>query len=203
MSSSEETQNVIPPELVEAATNAKPGRKRASPSKSVTNSQKRKSEGDVEEVVPEKRAIRLEKNREAAHQFRQRQKAYLLELESKVSSLTTENAENKAKVELLRSENQLIREQLNYLRAFITQAVSFSLPFQNNTGGAAPTLPPLPPGLTLPPGLPVLPPNFNISQLNNLPGFSANFLQEYRHRRNSNSSNKKTRKRSLRLYRQG
>eukprot|EP01117_Protostelium_nocturnum_P006369 TRINITY_DN22_c1_g1_i1.p1 TRINITY_DN22_c1_g1~~TRINITY_DN22_c1_g1_i1.p1 ORF type:complete len:196 (+),score=86.83 TRINITY_DN22_c1_g1_i1:882-1469(+) len=80
----------------------------------------------------DKRALRLAKNREAAHQFRQRQKQYLSELESKVSELTNENAHNKATLELLRSENQLIREQLNYLRTFISQAVSFSSTFSQS-----------------------------------------------------------------------
>jgi len=72
-----------------------------------------------------RRQQRLEKNREAAHLFRQRQKQYLLDLERKVELLNTENAEYKAKMELLRTENQMIKEQLGYLRNFISQALTF------------------------------------------------------------------------------
>jgi hypothetical protein len=42
-----------------------------------------------------RREKRLEKNREAAQLFRQRQKQYLEELEKKVDELATENAESK------------------------------------------------------------------------------------------------------------
>lgn len=73
-------------------------------------------------------SLRLVKNREAAQLFRQRQKAYIRDLEKKVTDLTAAINESRARVELLNSENKLIKEQLLYLRNFITQAVSFSLP---------------------------------------------------------------------------
>lgn len=102
-----------------------------------------------------KRQRRLVKNREAAQLFRQRQKAYIQDLEKKVSDLSATNNEFRARVELLNSENKLIKEQLLYLRNFITQAVSFSFPKSPNSedGGSSPAnlLGPLPPGLTLPP----------------------------------------------------
>ncbi|EGC30580.1 hypothetical protein DICPUDRAFT_92949 [Dictyostelium purpureum] len=85
-----------------------------------------------------KRQRRLVKNREAAQLFRQRQKAYIQDLEKKVSDLTGTNSEFRARVELLNSENKLIREQLLYLRNFVTQAVSFSFP-KGAPGSNSPT----------------------------------------------------------------
>eukprot|EP01117_Protostelium_nocturnum_P009078 TRINITY_DN3250_c0_g1_i1.p1 TRINITY_DN3250_c0_g1~~TRINITY_DN3250_c0_g1_i1.p1 ORF type:complete len:158 (-),score=45.68 TRINITY_DN3250_c0_g1_i1:34-507(-) len=75
----------------------------------------------------DKRSIRLKKNRQAAQNFRKRQKVYLQDLESKVSNLNAENAEHKAKAELLVSENHMIKEQLNYLRLFVSQVVGSSI----------------------------------------------------------------------------
>jgi hypothetical protein len=66
------------------------------------------------------------KNREAAQQFRLRQKQYIEDLEVKVAGLTRENADSKARLELLLSENKLIKEQLAYVRNFISQAISAS-----------------------------------------------------------------------------
>eukprot|EP01133_Synstelium_polycarpum_P014172 gene14172-16704_t len=115
--------------------------------------------GNPEEEKHQKRQRRLVKNREAAQLFRQRQKAYIQDLEKKVSDLTSSNSEFRARVELLGSENKLIREQMGYLRNFITQAVSFSFPKQGGSGspqtpGSMPQgMPsPLPPGI-LPPGM--------------------------------------------------
>lgn len=66
----------------------------------------------------------LEKNREAAQLFRQRQKAHAQELDSKVKLLEAENADWRAKLELLQAENKLIRDQLLYLRSFVGSAVA-------------------------------------------------------------------------------
>jgi hypothetical protein len=72
-----------------------------------------------------------------------------------VSSLSTENAEFKAKVELLRSENLMIKEQLVYLRNFISSAISLSFPNQaalmGGPQGSNPffQLPPLPGSLQI------------------------------------------------------
>ncbi|KAF2077200.1 hypothetical protein CYY_001520 [Polysphondylium violaceum] len=116
--------------------------------------------GNIEEERHMKRQRRLVKNREAAQLFRQRQKAYIQDLEKKVSDLTGTNSEYRARVELLNSENKLIREQLLYLRNFVTQAVSFSFPKGAN-GSSSPSdilgsMPgmnsPLPQGI-LPPGM--------------------------------------------------
>lgn len=102
-----------------------------------------------------KRQRRLVKNREAAQLFRQRQKAYIQDLEKKVSDLSATNNDFRARVELLNSENKLIKEQLLYLRNFITQAVSFSFPKSPGSEdvSASPNslLGPMPAGLTLPP----------------------------------------------------
>jgi len=75
-----------------------------------------------------KRNRRLVKNREAAQLFRQRQKAYIGDLEQKVDKLSTENVALQSKVDLLSAENKLIKEQLGYLRNFISQ-VTMTLPF--------------------------------------------------------------------------
>lgn len=88
-----------------------------------------------------KRQRRLVKNREAAQLFRQRQKAYIQDLEKKVGDLTATNNEFRARVELLNSENKLIKEQLLYLRNFVTQAVSFSFPKVGNMPAAPPGMP--------------------------------------------------------------
>lgn len=77
------------------------------------------------------------KNREAAQLFRQRQKAYIQDLEKKVQDLTAINNEYRARVELVNSENKLIKEQLLYLRTFVSQAV-FSFPKTPNTPGGVP-----------------------------------------------------------------
>lgn len=115
---------------------------------------------DGQPLTPEeernmKRQRRLVKNREAAQLFRQRQKAYIQDLEKKVADLSATNNDFRARVELLNSENKLIKEQLLYLRNFITQAVSFSFPKSPGEEGSAASpsalLGPLPPGLTLPP----------------------------------------------------
>jgi hypothetical protein len=79
-----------------------------------------------------KREKRLEKNREAAQLFRQRQKAYIEDLEKKVNKVETENAQNLTKVELLKSENKIIKQQLEYLRKFISDAISLSLENNNS-----------------------------------------------------------------------
>lgn len=70
---------------------------------------------------------RLVKNREAAQQFRQRQKQHILDMEAKIKLLDTENSELRTKVELLVSENKIVKDQLLYLRSFIGQAVSVSM----------------------------------------------------------------------------
>jgi len=77
--------------------------------------------------VQAKRTRRLVKNREAAQLFRQRQKAYIGDLEQKVDKLSTENVTLQSKVDLLSAENKLIKEQLGYLRNFISQ-VTMTLP---------------------------------------------------------------------------
>ncbi|EGG23827.1 putative basic-leucine zipper transcription factor [Cavenderia fasciculata] len=117
---------------------------------------------NAEEEKNLKRQRRLVKNREAAQLFRQRQKAYIQDLEKKVSDLTSNNSEIRARAELLNSENKLIREQLMYLRNFVTQAVSFSFPKSGSgsptsvgspvSPGSMPNAPTLPPGI-LPPSM--------------------------------------------------
>jgi len=94
-----------------------------------------------------KKQRRLVKNREAAQLFRQRQKEYINNLELKAAELTSANTEANARVELLTSENKLMREQLVYLRNFMKQAVSYSFPHAtvvpiNQQGSMSTTLSP-------------------------------------------------------------
>jgi hypothetical protein len=77
--------------------------------------------------LPE-RERRLLKNRKAAQQFRKRQKNHILELEARVETLSTENSTLTSQVELLHAENKLIREQLDYMRSFVLNALQFTFP---------------------------------------------------------------------------
>jgi len=102
-----------------------PKRKLNSPHKADSSEASNQSTEDEKTM---KRQRRLVKNREAAQLFRQRQKAYIQDLEKKVQDLGATNNDYRARVELLNSENKLIKEQLLYLRNFVTQAVSHSFP---------------------------------------------------------------------------
>jgi len=90
-------------------------------------------DGDTVTEKKTKKQQRLLKNREAAQQFRQRQKNYIQELEKKVDSLVSENQLFTSKAELLQSENHLLRDQLSYLRGFMTHVMSA---FSNKVPGA-------------------------------------------------------------------
>lgn len=108
------------------------------------NSKKRKID-DLEQDQPQKsdknpppeREKRLLKNRKAARQFRKRQKEHIADLEKKVENLTSENSNLTSKVQLLSTENKLIREQLNYMRTFVMNALQLSFgdqPQQQSSG---------------------------------------------------------------------
>jgi hypothetical protein len=106
--------------------------------------EKEPNDDEAKETKDAKRERRLERNREAAQQFRQRQKTYIQDLETKVSTLTNENSEFRAKVEILNSENKLIKEQLTYLRQFISQAIALTFPsFAGPPGAGIQPPPPL------------------------------------------------------------
>jgi len=78
------------------------------------------------------------KNREAAQLFRQRQKAYIQDLEKKVAKLNAETTQYRSKVDLLTTENKLVREQMNYMRSFLSQIMMPNLNAgAGTTGGAA------------------------------------------------------------------
>lgn len=61
-----------------------------------------------------------------------RQKAYISELEKQLNTLSTENADYKSKVDLLRTENKFIKDQLAFLHNFISHAISLSFPSTNS-----------------------------------------------------------------------
>lgn len=85
-------------------------------------------EKDSDQEESSKRQRRLVKNREAAQLFRQRQKAYIQNLEKKVNDLNFENQQHRSKVELLTTENRLLADQLTYLRSFISGVISIAFP---------------------------------------------------------------------------
>lgn len=74
----------------------------------------------------DKHQLRRQKNRAAAHQFRERQKEYISSLEKSTFALTTDNAALRAKLDVLQSESKVLHEQLIYLRSLIGQAVQGS-----------------------------------------------------------------------------
>eukprot|EP01130_Rhizamoeba_saxonica_P000312 TRINITY_DN1028_c0_g1_i3.p1 TRINITY_DN1028_c0_g1~~TRINITY_DN1028_c0_g1_i3.p1 ORF type:complete len:168 (+),score=21.32 TRINITY_DN1028_c0_g1_i3:323-826(+) len=71
---------------------------------------------------------RTKKNREAAQQFRRRQKDYLENLENEVATLTSKQAKYTAQADMLKAENEMIRQQQQFLRAFIERALMSSYP---------------------------------------------------------------------------
>lgn len=73
-----------------------------------------------------KRQRRLIKNREAAQQFRQRQKEYIQNLERRVTELNTHVGETHKHIELLTAENRLLRDQLVYLYNVMRQNLSLT-----------------------------------------------------------------------------
>ncbi len=68
-------------------------------------------------------ASRLVKNRQAAQLFRKRQKEYIADLENKVAEVTNKNIALMAKVDVLASENKLVKDQLAFLRTFVVGAL--------------------------------------------------------------------------------
>jgi hypothetical protein len=85
---------------------------------------------------------RLLKNREAAQQFRQRQKTYIQDLEQKIEELTTSNMSQGNRAEKLETENKLLKEQVEYLRGFVTQLMASLNPMGMGMGmGMAPNFP--------------------------------------------------------------
>jgi len=71
---------------------------------------------------------RLVKNRQAAQLFRQRQKQHIKDLENKVGAVNEVNVALTAKVDVLKAENKLVKEQLNYLRSFVAAALQYAFP---------------------------------------------------------------------------
>jgi len=71
---------------------------------------------------------RLLKNRQAAQQFRKRQKSHIIELESKVETLSSDNTMLGSRVDMLTTENKLIKEQLDYMRNFVMNCLQLSFP---------------------------------------------------------------------------
>jgi len=75
-----------------------------------------------------KKQKRRVKNREAAQLFRQRQKQHIRDLEEEVNSINNRNVDLNTQLEVLRTENAMVKEQLRYLRCFITEGLKFAFP---------------------------------------------------------------------------
>ena len=77
----------------------------------------------------------MERNREAAQLFRQRQKAYVDELEDKVNLLLKENIEAKTKVNALLDENKAIKDEMAQVRSFLSQTLKASFALEQLQSG--------------------------------------------------------------------
>jgi len=75
-----------------------------------------------------KRQKRRVKNREAAQLFRQRQKQHIRDLEEEVRGINNKNVVLNTQIEVLKAENTMVKEQLRYLRCFITEGLKFAFP---------------------------------------------------------------------------
>jgi len=83
------------------------------------------SEDSDEETEPSS-GDKNSKNREAAQQFRHRQREHIKHLETQVSKYAKQNETFNFQVERLQDENRLARQQVQMLREFINQAMSFA-----------------------------------------------------------------------------
>jgi len=68
------------------------------------------------------------KGRDAARQFRERQRTHVDELEKRILLLEQEQETYKSKLEVVEAENRAIREQQNYLRKILEQALMDAYP---------------------------------------------------------------------------
>eukprot|EP00029_Vermamoeba_vermiformis_P007660 TRINITY_DN3375_c0_g1_i1.p1 TRINITY_DN3375_c0_g1~~TRINITY_DN3375_c0_g1_i1.p1 ORF type:complete len:279 (+),score=42.72 TRINITY_DN3375_c0_g1_i1:119-838(+) len=69
---------------------------------------------------------KLLKNREAAQQFRQRQRDHIDVLEKQVQQLIEQRAQYNTQTDALLAENKLVRGQVQYMREFLSQALAFA-----------------------------------------------------------------------------
>lgn len=69
---------------------------------------------------------KLLKNREAAQQFRQRQRDHIDVLEKQVQQLLEQRAQYNTQTDVLLAENKLVRDQVSYMREFLSQALAFA-----------------------------------------------------------------------------
>lgn len=106
----------------------------------------------LDDEQKQKRQRRLMKNREAAQQFRQRQKEYIQNLEQRVTELNTHVSDSHKHIEMLTAENRLLRDQLVYLYNVMRQNLSVSTPM------LAPSFPVPPQSVPPSPAVPPTPP---------------------------------------------
>lgn len=112
-----------------------------------------------------KRQRRLIKNREAAQQFRQRQKEYIQNLERRVTELNSHVGETHKHIELLTAENRLLRDQLVYLYNVMRQNLSLTSPspLSPTASSPSPFTSQLPSSVPPSPSIPPTPPPSPIS----------------------------------------
>jgi hypothetical protein len=71
--------------------------------------------------------LRVLKNREAAQQFRQRQKEQMILLQSEYRQLTEENKKFNQQLKILTVEKEKVDSDLIYARSFLSQLMSLSM----------------------------------------------------------------------------
>eukprot|EP01111_Echinosteliopsis_oligospora_P004744 TRINITY_DN1781_c0_g2_i1.p1 TRINITY_DN1781_c0_g2~~TRINITY_DN1781_c0_g2_i1.p1 ORF type:complete len:330 (+),score=118.94 TRINITY_DN1781_c0_g2_i1:72-1061(+) len=91
----------------------------------------------------EKEKMRLAKNREAASQFRQRQRDQLAAKEKEAAELLAYNQNASQQIEYFSRSNQSMQHQVNFLRNFLTYAISTSAISQPQSSTPPPS-PPVP-----------------------------------------------------------
>eukprot|EP01120_Amphizonella_sp_Union-15-10_P014532 TRINITY_DN7067_c0_g1_i1.p1 TRINITY_DN7067_c0_g1~~TRINITY_DN7067_c0_g1_i1.p1 ORF type:complete len:186 (+),score=38.94 TRINITY_DN7067_c0_g1_i1:46-603(+) len=72
---------------------------------------------------------KLEKNRYAAQQFRQRQRELMSTLETQIKELKKQQTLYKSQTEELQRENDRVRAEVTFMRDFLAEALSFAFPY--------------------------------------------------------------------------
>ncbi len=80
----------------------------------------------IGEIVDQKKMKKLQRNREAAQKFRQKERDHIAQLEKCVEQLTMEQSIYKAAQDFRITERNLLSEQIAYLRNFISHALEIT-----------------------------------------------------------------------------
>eukprot|EP00011_Vannellida_sp_DIVA3-517-6-12_P005825 CAMPEP_0114614858 /NCGR_PEP_ID=MMETSP0168-20121206/5869_1 /TAXON_ID=95228 ORGANISM="Vannella sp., Strain DIVA3 517/6/12" /NCGR_SAMPLE_ID=MMETSP0168 /ASSEMBLY_ACC=CAM_ASM_000044 /LENGTH=245 /DNA_ID=CAMNT_0001825917 /DNA_START=23 /DNA_END=760 /DNA_ORIENTATION=+ len=83
---------------------------------------------DDMDIEQKKAAIRKARNRKAAKDFRRRQKKKVEDIVNTNKELEKKNEELETKLKIANNENDVMKEQLNYLRSFVSRVMQAALP---------------------------------------------------------------------------